>query len=174
MPKMDNKTGFTFNFLRDYARCWCYNTFLPKEANKETSHFMYYVKVNLWSLIYTYPTYKCPLLQDADWLWARPIVLPKARSSTPQSPKNSEFVIQENWKKDRGRLLNKWFFMRVTQELLQDVVIIGSGAGNTLEDADRIVVVGGSVFCLCQSHYDYIDWILVCKFWILKEILWVF
>jgi len=27
---------------------------------------------------------------------------------------------------------------------LQDVVIIGSGAGNTLEDADRIVVVGGS------------------------------
>ena len=27
-------------------------------------------------------------------------------------------------KKDRGRLLNKWFFMRVTQELLQDVVIM--------------------------------------------------
>ena len=40
------------------------------------------------------------------------------------SLKNSEFVIQENWKKDRGRLLNKWFFMRVTQELLQDVVIM--------------------------------------------------
>ena len=40
IPYMDNKTGFTFNFneiMPDTAT----TPSLPKEANKETSHFMY-------------------------------------------------------------------------------------------------------------------------------------